>query len=189
MSDFDNKPKKIVVDNLVLKPIPPTGEYAQTVYDIFVNDADEFKYWFDGGMWESVNEVLEYYQNKSKNDEKRWKYAMYGIFRDSELLGEIGLSGIDIKWQTGEIGYWLKKSARGQGLVDKLIPVIEKLGFETLNLRKLYISCDTENIASYRHAEKNGYVLEGVNRERKLWSDGSVHSTAMFGKLKSEYKK
>ena len=113
---------------------------------------------------------------------------MYGIFRGNELLGEIGLSGIDVKNQTAEIGYWLKPSARGYGLIDKLIPTIEKLGFETLNLRKINIWCDADNIASRRHAEKNNYVLEGIQRERKLWPDGSVHSTAMFGKLKSEYK-
>ena len=57
------------------------------------------------------------------------------------------------------------------------------------DLRKITIWCDTENIASRKHAEKNGYVLEGVQRERKLWPDGSIHSTAMFGKLKTEWKK
>ena len=181
------KPKEIIVDNFVLRPIPATKEYAQIVYDIFTTDSDTFKHWFEGGMWKSIDEVLEYYQSKEKNDDPRWKYAMYGIFKDNELLGEIGLSGIDIQNQTAEIGYWLKKSARGLGIVDKLIPTIEKLAFETLNLRKVKIFCDTDNIASCRHAEKNGYVPEGVQRERKLWRDGSIHSTSMFGKLKSEY--
>ncbi len=186
MSEFV-KPEEIIVDNFVLRPIPATKEYAQMIYDIFVADTETFRHWFHGGMWKSADEVLAYYQNKAKNDEPRWKYAMYGIFKDGELLGEIGLSGIDTRNQTGQIGYWLKKSARGAGIVDKLIPAIEKLGFETLNLRKIDISCDTDNIASRRHAEKNGYVLEGVNRERDLWRDGSIHSTSMFGKLKSEW--
>lgn len=179
----------ITVDDLTLKQIPGNQEFAQQIYDIFISDSDTFKHWFEGGMWKSVDEVLKYYQAKEKQEDKRWKSAMYGIFKDGELLGEIGLSGIDTKHQTGEIGYWLKKSARGKGIIDKLIPVIEQIGFEKFNLRKLNIWCDDDNIASRKHAEKNGYVLEGVQRERKLWPDGSIHSTAMFGKLKSEWKR
>lgn len=181
------KPKQIIVGEYVLKPVPATPEYAQIIYDMFMVDIETFKHWFDGGMWRSVDEVLACYQKKESNEESRWQFAMYGIFKDGELLGEIGLSGIDTKFQTGEIGYWLKKTARGHGIIDKLIPVIEKMAFETMNLRKINIWCDTDNIASRKHAEKNGYILEGIQRDRKLWPDGSVHSTAMFGKLKREW--
>ena len=181
--------KKIKVGEYILMTVPATMEYAQQIYDIFISDSDTFKHWFEGGMWKSVDEVLKYYQAKENQNDMRWKSAMYGIFKDGELLGEIGLSGIDTKNQTGEIGYWLKKSARSKGIIDKLIPTIEKLAFETLNLRKVNIWCDDDNIASRKHAENNGYVPEGIQRERKLWPDGSIHSTAMFGKLKSEWKK
>lgn len=179
---------QITVGDFILKQIPGTQENAQEIYDIFTTDSNTFKHWFEGGMWQSVNEVLQYYQNKAQNNDSRWQSAMYGIFKNGELLGEIGLSGIDTKHQTGEIGYWLKKSARGMGIIDKLIPVIEQIGFEKLNLRKINIWCDEDNIASRKHAEKQGYVLEGIQRERKLWPDSSVHSTLMFGKLKSEWK-
>ena len=158
----------ITVDNFVLKQIPANQKFAQEIYDIFTNDQDTFKHWFEGGMWKSVDDVLTYYQRKKQNNDSRWKYAMYGIFQDNELLGEIGLSGIDTKHKTGEIGYWLRKSARGMGIIDKLIPTIEQIGFEKFNLRKISIWCDDDNIASRKHAEKNGYVLEGIQRERKL---------------------
>ena len=181
------KPESIVVDDLVLKDIPLTNQYAQQIFDAFHEDENSFKFWMENGIYKTVQDVFNAYKTKYIGDSD-WQYAMYGIFKDDELLGEIGLSGIDVKNQTAEIGYWLKKSARGKGLIDKLIPIIESLGFETLNLRKITIWCDTENIASRRHAEKNKYVLEGIQRERKLWMDGSVRSTAMFGKLKSEYK-
>jgi RimJ/RimL family protein N-acetyltransferase len=182
------KPEKIVVDDLVLKPIPVSQDYAQQIYDAFHEDEPSFRFWMENGIYKTVQEILNAYKTKY-TDEENWEYAMYGIFSGDELLGEIGLSGIDVKNNTAEIGYWLKKSARGKGIIDRLIPVIEKLGFDTFNLRKITIWCDTENIASRKHAEKNGYILEGIQRERKLWSDGSIHSTAMFGKLKTEWKK
>ena len=182
------KPEKIIVDNFILKQIPATQKYAQQIFDAFHEDEPSFRYWMEDGIYKNVTDVLNAYKTKYI-DEDRWKYAMYGIFKNDELLGEIGLSCIDAKNETAEIGYWLKKSVRRKGIIDKLIPEIEKLGFETLGLRKITIWCDTENIASRRHAEKNKYILEGIQRERKLWSDGTIHSTAMFGKLKTEWKK
>lgn len=182
------KPEKIIVDDLILKPIPVSQDCAQQIYAVFHEDVPSFRFWMENGIYKTVQDVLNAYKTKY-TDEENWEYAMYGIFDNDELLGEIGLSGIDVKNNTAEIGYWLKKSARGKGIIDKLIPVIEKLGFDTFNLRKITIWCDTENIASKKHAEKNGYILEGIQRERKLWPDGSVHSTAMFGKLKTEWQK
>ena len=57
------------------------------------------------------------------------------------------------------------------------------------DLHKLTIWCDDENIAVKKIAENNGYIYEGLLREEKTWPDGSVHSTALYGKLKSEWKK
>jgi len=180
------KPEKIIVNTFVLRPIPKTWEYAQQIFDAFSKDKDGFNFWMRGQSYQTVTDVYMAYQKKYQ-DEKDWGYAMYGIFLGDELLGEIGLSGIDVRNRTAEIGYWLRPESRGQGIVNLLIPVIEDLGFNTLDLRKLYIWCDVKNFASVRRAQNNHYVLEGVLRERQVWPDGSIHSTAIFGKLKSEH--
>lgn len=184
----NKKPEQIIVDEYVLKPVPATPEFAKLIYDIHASDRDGFKYIMHGKDYKSADEVLHTLTTSRKDDDS-WHFAWYGIFKGDELLGEIGLSGINVKNQVAEIGYWLKKSARGHGIIDKLLPTIEKVGFESLNLRKLSIYCDADNIGSRRKAEKNGYVLEGVQRERTLWPDGSVHDTAEFGKLKREWQK
>lgn len=184
----NKKPDQIIVEDYVLKPVPATPEFAKLIFDIHVSDRDGFKYIMHGKDYESVDEVLHTLTTSRKDDDS-WHFAWYGIFKDNELLGEIGLSGINVRNRVAEIGYWLKKSARGRGIIDKLLPAIEKVGFDVLNLRKLSIYCDADNIGSRRKAEKNGYVLEGIQRERTLWPDGSVHDTAEFGKLKRERQK
>lgn len=184
----NNKPEQIIVDEYVLKPIPAAPEFAKLIFDINQEDVEGFKHWMNGGKYTSVDKVLDFYKN-GRQDDDRWHFAMYGIFKNNELLGEIGLSAINVRNQEAEIGYWLRKSARGQGIIDKLLPIIEKLGFETLNLRKLSIWCDADNIGSRSKAENHGYTQEGLLRARKLWPDGSIHDTAVFGKLKSEWKK
>ena len=181
------KPSEIKVNEFVLKQIPATLEYAKQIFDIFHEDPDNFKYWMEYGLYKDVNEVLEEYKQKY-NDRGFCKYAMYGIFKNDELLGEIGLGCIYTRRQTAEVGYWLKKSARGCGIFGKLLPEIEKLAFEVYDLHKLTIWCDNENIAVKKLAEKNGYVFEGCLREENTWPDGTYHSTALYGKLKPEWQ-
>lgn len=180
------RPKEIKVRKFVLKPIPATKHYAKQIFDIFHEDADAFKFWMEYGLYKNIDEVLTEYKNKNK-DRGFCKYAMYGIFYGDELLGEIGLGCIYVRRQTAEVGYWLKKSARHRGIIDLLLPKIEKLGFETYGLHKLTIWCDNENIAVKKQAKKHGYTREGLLREEKIWPDGSPHSTVLFGKLKSEW--
>lgn len=179
-------PKEIKVRKFVLKPIPATAHYAKQVFDIFSEDTDGFKFWMEYGSYKNVDNVLQ--ELKVKNKDKGFcKYAMYGIFKDNELLGEIGLGCIYVRRQTAEVGFWLKKSARGCGIIDILLPAIEKLGFETYDLHKLTIWCDNENRAVKKIAKKHKYVREGLLREEKVWPDGSLHSTVLYGKLKSEW--
>ena len=187
MNNNAQKPLEIKVGEFVLKQIPATKEYAKQIFDIFHEDPDSFKYWMEYGLYKDVNEVLEEYKHKNE-DRGFCKYAMYGIFKGDELLGEIGLGCIYTRRHTAEVGWWLRKSARGQGVIDKLLPTIEKLAFETYDLHKLTIWTDKENIATQKHAEKNGYVYEGCLREENTWMDGTHHSTVLYGKLKSEWQ-
>lgn len=181
-------PKEINVDGLVLKQISATKKHAEQIFDIFNSDVDSFKYWMEYGVYKNAVEVLNEYKNRNK-PHGFCKSAMYGIFENGEILGEIGLGCIYTRRKTAEVGFWLKKSARGRGIINKLLPIVEELAFETYNLHKLTIWCDDENTAVKKIAEKNGYVIEGLLREEKTWPDGSLHSTALYGKLKSEWKK
>jgi RimJ/RimL family protein N-acetyltransferase len=182
------KPSEIIVNDFILKMIPATNEYAQQIFDIFQEDPDGFKYWLEYSSYKNADEVLEEYKHKY-TDKGFCKYAMYGIFKNGELLGEIGLGCIYTRRQTAEVGFWLKKSARGCGIIDLLLPKIEKLAFETYDLHKLTIWCDNDNIPVKKHAEKHNYIYEGCLREENTWEDGSHHSIALYGKLKQEWKK
>ena len=181
------KPLEIKVDEYVLRQIPATMEMAQQIYDIFHESPETFKYWMEYGLYQSPEEVLKEYQTKYQ-DRGFCKYAMYGIFKNDELLGEIGLGCIYTRRQMAEIGWWLRKSARGMGIIDKLLPVIERLAFETFDLHRLTIWTDSENIATIKHAQKHGYVYEGMLREENAWADGTYHSTVLYGKLKPEWQ-
>lgn len=183
---FDElKNKKIKVGDFVLMMVPATIEYAKEIFKIVSQDPKNMIFWMPDGLFESPEHVLVSYYRRNRDV----KTMMFGIFKDSKFLGEIGFSGIALKSGKVEIGYWLRKSARGHGIINKLLPRIEKIAFEQDWCHKIQIHCDAKNIVSKSIAEKNGYVLEGIIRQDSKWPDGSLRDKLYFGKLKSEWKK
>ena len=177
--------KKIKVCGFELITVPATIEYAKEIFKIVQSDPSGMLFWMPDGLFKSPENVLISYFQQSKST----KYMMFGIFKDGKLLGEIGFSGISIKSGKVAIGYWLRKSARGHNIINKILPRIEKIAFEQDWCHKIQIYCDAENIASKSIAEKNGYVLEGVLRQEGKWPNGSLRDKLYFGKLKSEWNK
>jgi RimJ/RimL family protein N-acetyltransferase len=83
-----------------------------------------------------------------------------------ELLGSIGVrypgSGV------GEVGYWVKREARGRGVATRALALVARWALEGRDLGRCQLRADVENEASQRVAEKAGFVREGVLRSELL---------------------
>ena len=184
--DFEAlKNKKLKVGEYVLMIVPATMEYAKEIFKIVSQDPKNMIFWMPDGLFESPEQVLVSYYKRNRGTQQ----MLFGIFKDNKLLGEIGFSDIMQKSGKVDIGYWLRQSARGHRIINKLLPRIEKIAFEQDWCHKIQLHCDTKNIASKTIAEQNGYVLEGVIRQDSKWPNGSLRDKMCFGKLKSEWKK
>jgi ribosomal-protein-serine acetyltransferase len=64
----------------------------------------------------------------------------------------------------GEIGYWLRTDATGQGYVTEAGRAMVDFSFDTLSLERLELVAGVENHASNRVAEKLGFRREGLMR-------------------------
>ncbi|QIX25454.1 GNAT family N-acetyltransferase [Nocardioides sp. JQ2195] len=74
----------------------------------------------------------------------------------------------------GHVGYSVRPSRRQEGHATRALglslPVAESLGIE-----RVLVTCDDDNIGSYRTIEANGGVLEDVrNGKRRYWLDASA---------------
>lgn len=80
------------------------------------------------------------------------------------LMGSIGCrvgrdSGI------ADVGYWVVRQARGQGIATTAVRLLAAWIFDHLHPARLELLANTENIASQRVAEKAGFTREGVLRD------------------------
>jgi len=76
-----------------------------------------------------------------------------------DLLGACGL--LEIHDRQAEIGYWVKREARGRGVATRAVVLVTNWGLSELGLTLIELLCDMRNVASQRVAEKAGYTRAG----------------------------
>ena len=114
----------------------------------------------------------------------REREIQFGIrLGDGFLIGGIGL--VEERSNSiyrGEIGYWLARDYRGQGLMPRAIRVFADYAFRAPQLHKLTATTYPFNPSSSRALEKAGFTLEGRLREHVRARNGSEYYDALvFG--------
>jgi RimJ/RimL family protein N-acetyltransferase len=83
--------------------------------------------------------------------------------QSDELLAMISLEVLPLR-QAGEIGYWCAPGARGRGVMSAAVRLVRDWAFDELELERLELTTDVDNIGSQRVAQAAGFHREGVLR-------------------------
>ena len=169
-------PMPIRTARLLIRPKQP-GDGASTAAAIKET-------WADLHQWMGWAESLE--QNTAEKQEIRARQVMASFI----LREELNLVGVEIEtgqlvvwcgfhnleWSAhqGEIGFWVRKSAQGQGFATEATNALMRYAFKVLSFRRLGITHSAGNHASRRVIEKLGFIPEGVQRQANLLPDGRV---------------
>lgn len=178
-------PTDMVGSPFSLRHLSPTRDIAMVLYDVFVNDADNMRFWLRGEKIKSDSIVLKGLKRAYECD----NMFMYYIMVQDKIVGEIGFASIDQENKSAYIDYWLIPEVRGQRLIDRFLPRIEELAFNVLKLKQVVLGIDVDNIASRKIAERNGYTLNGISKSGKVWIDGSLHDECEYVKKKTQWLK
>jgi len=81
-----------------------------------------------------------------------------------------------------EVGYWLRREARGHGAATTAVRLVAAWAFGELGIRRLNLQTAPENLASQRVAGRAGFTREGVLRAWLPTPDGRRDSV-MFSLL------
>ncbi|MDQ6876840.1 MAG: GNAT family N-acetyltransferase [Candidatus Dormibacteraeota bacterium] len=99
---------------------------------------------------------------------------------DDRALGAIGVWIRNIDLSRAAVGYWLGSSARGRGVAAVALLTVSDWALENLEIVRLELFVEEWNIASWRTAEKTGFIREGLLRKWELiggvWKDLYVYS-------------
>jgi RimJ/RimL family protein N-acetyltransferase len=118
-----------------------------------------------------------------KAGEERRPFAIVDPKSDL-LLGAIDMRVSPIR--NGHIGYWVVAEARGRGVCTAALRALSKWALDDLELGRLELLTDPDNVASQRVAEKVGFRREGILRSHLLHRDGRRRDSVMFSLLPGE---
>ena len=84
---------------------------------------------------------------------------------NGKAAGGIGIHPLtDVYRKTAEIGYWLAEPCWGQGIISGAVRALVPEAFAAYDIVRLEAGVFSNNRASMRVLEKNGFVREAVHR-------------------------
>ena len=107
---------------------------------------------------------------------------MFLIFKDDALVGVLSFNTIEPTNKAGYIGYWLDEAAQGQGILSRAMQAMMRFYVQRGDIRRFVIKCRVDNEASNRVAERNGFTLEGCQREAEFLN-GRFDDQNIWGKI------
>jgi len=100
--------------------------------------------------------------------------AVFVIARaaDGDGLGTIELHLYAADPGLAEVGYWLRREARGRGAATGAVRLAAAWAFGALGIERLSLTTLPENVPSQRVAERAGFTREGLLRAWVPTADG-----------------
>lgn len=109
----------------------------------------------------------------------QWAMTLKG---NDDCIGIIGPWRIELEHHRGELGYMLARPHWGQGLISEAIATVVDHSFRILGLHSLEAWTESENAASRRALEKNGFVQEAYFKEN-IFCEGAFFDSVVYSRL------
>lgn len=111
---------------------------------------------------------------------------IYVIQYNDSFGGLIGFNKINKLNKSAEIGYWLSEPLQKKGIVTKSVKVLIDFAFRKLDINRIQIKCNTENIRSKKIPQRLGFHFEGIERAGEQVSVESFVDLEVYSKLKTD---
>jgi len=149
-----------VLDDGVVRLRPPELDDADVVFEC-CNDADAARFTTLPWPYERRH-AIEWIEESTRcwADGVRASFVIADA-STGELLGTMGLVRLDRDEDIAEVGYLVKREARGRGVAPRAVQLVSGWVLRDLGFGRLELQTDVRNVASQRVAEKAGFVREG----------------------------
>ncbi len=157
MKPLSQFPQTIKTPRLVLRVVGPTKENAIKLLGLIDQNRDYLMEWQGHfGELKTVEDVVAYL-NKRANQIKTDQGVCFYIYQSDNIIGRIRF--FNIQDNGCEIGYWLIKSANGNGYMTEALSALETELFK-FGFNKITLDIDNGNTHSENLAKRNGYTLD-----------------------------
>lgn len=152
----------------------------------WLNDPEITRYFTNlGSIPLSETDLLKWYDNISTRKLQELHFAIFT--GDCKHIGGAQLKSIDWKNRNAELGLFIgEKSEWGRGYGTEATGMLIHYGFDELNLHRLWLRVDEENLAALKCYQKSGMTQEGIFRD-EVFREGAYHHSIIMSILRDEY--
>ncbi len=169
------KPPVLKSERLTIKSLSPSDAEA---FFIYRSDPEVAR--FQGFSPEKEEEARRFIADNTAcfNQEENW--FQMGIYREEELIGDIGIHFIGPENSQCEIGYTLAGSAQGKGYATEAVTEVLTFLFTQLNKHRITAGLDPRNTSSIKLLERIGFRCEGhfikSYLNKGIWEDDLLYA-------------
>lgn len=108
--------------------------------------------------------------------------------RSGHVVGSTRFGNIEQTHKRLEIGWtFIAQAAQGTGLNKAMKYLMLAYAFEQLDMNRVEIKTNEQNLRSRRAIESIGAIQEGIFRHHMIMADGSLRNTVYYSILKEEW--
>lgn len=180
--------RELATERLILRAFTP--EDFESVHS-YTSDAEITKYmvWGPNSPEDTKRFIKNAIDLSEENPVKNYQYA--AVLKESgRLIGACNLC-IPYGGDEGEVGWILHKDFWRMGYGSEMGKAMLELGFDSLNLRRIFACCDSENQGSYKVMEKLGMHKVGLFIEARKAFKGSCNEYSdelLYAILKADWE-
>jgi RimJ/RimL family protein N-acetyltransferase len=179
-------PDQILTPRLIIRhPSPGDGEMVNAAIK------ESLEYLRPWVPFAKTMPTVEESEEVARRGLARWilreDLLLWIIDRETGLfLGGTGLHRINWDVPSFEIGYWIRKSHEGRGLVTESVIALTRFAFDALGAIRVEIKIDPANARSLASPRRLGYTEEGILRRNSVNCDGDPRDTVVFSRLNAD---
>ncbi len=155
-------PFPIETERLLLRP-PQPGD-GQELMDAMNESYKELKDWMPWAKPQVNHAEAEVNVRNAYAQFILRKDIRISIFdkNTKKLVGSTGLHSVNWEVPHYSIGYWVRSSYAGKGIIIEAVSALSIYAFKQLKAKKVIIKCDSDNEKSKKVAKGLGYKLEAT---------------------------
>jgi ribosomal-protein-serine acetyltransferase len=181
-------PEELVGERVLLRPYQP-GDGVQ-LWEAIEESRDHHLPWIS---WGEGHKLPADSEESARKMQVRWllrEDLPLGIWERTtgRYLGAINLNRINWTVPSLELGYWLRKSAEGQGYMTEAGRMVCSLAFETLGVIRVEIHVASGNHRSVAVPRRLGFIHEATLCQSGRMITGELVDMMVFSMLQEQYK-
>lgn len=183
--DIRNFPTSVPV--IDLEPYFLRGVETRDDEALFLFLSDKEVTQFTSLQAETISQVQNWITEMLKRFDAR--QSIYWVIVDAEsevVIGRCHYISFNLEHSCAEIGYYLSKDYWGRGIATLAVGAVVAYGFGRLGLRRIEATADSQNFASARVLEKNGFIKKRKHREHTV-RNGHFKDVDVFSLRKEDF--